>query len=156
MIGKHETIILQKDFEHGRRFRHPLRKDLLCQTASERTEELASCSTLCCLENGEEFSRVFEAGTKELTAANEQGHRYRYLAQGTLNPDVIESVAMGDNPAAVIKSHHNVGGLPEKMNFRTLNLVSDIAQYGKIRTVGCRFLTDPSHTIGGYSNLWIH
>ena len=70
---------------------------------------------------GGEFIRVFEEATKELLAQDEADKRphagYRFLAQGTLYPDVIESVAIGGNPASLIKSHHNVGGLPEKMNF---------------------------------------
>ena len=57
---------------------------------------------------GEEFVRVFEEESCKLTDAT-------FLAQGTLYPDVIES---GTKSAAKIKTHHNVGGLPEDMNFR--------------------------------------
>jgi GMP synthase (glutamine-hydrolysing) len=56
---------------------------------------------------GEEFIRVFEEEAKKLD-------RIDILAQGTIYPDVIES---GKGDSAVIKSHHNVGGLPEKMSF---------------------------------------
>ena len=70
---------------------------------------------------GGEFVRVFEQATEELLAQDRADQRphagYHFLAQGTLYPDVIESVAIGGNPASLIKSHHNVGGLPEKMNF---------------------------------------
>ena len=70
---------------------------------------------------GGEFVRIFEQATEELLAQDRADKRphagYHFLAQGTLYPDVIESVAIGGNPASLIKSHHNVGGLPEKMNF---------------------------------------
>jgi GMP synthase (glutamine-hydrolysing) len=71
---------------------------------------------------GNEFVKVFEHATEELLAedksdGNGEHGGYHFLAQGTLYPDVIESVAIGGNPAHVIKSHHNVGGLPEKMHF---------------------------------------
>ena len=60
---------------------------------------------------GRTFIEVFEAATK-------RAGRARFLAQGTLYPDVIESVPIAGNPAAMIKSHHNVGGLPKKMRFK--------------------------------------
>ncbi len=59
---------------------------------------------------GKTFIEVFDAATKRVGKA-------KFLAQGTLYPDVIESVPIAGNPAALIKSHHNVGGLPKKMKF---------------------------------------
>ncbi len=59
---------------------------------------------------GEEFIRVFEAESKKIGAVD-------YLAQGTIYPDVVES---GTGHAAVIKSHHNVGGLPDYVDFKEI------------------------------------
>jgi GMP synthase (glutamine-hydrolysing) len=59
---------------------------------------------------GKTFIEVFEGATK-------RAGRAKFLAQGTLYPDVIESVPIAGNPAAMIKSHHNVGGLPKRMRF---------------------------------------
>jgi GMP synthase (glutamine-hydrolysing) len=59
---------------------------------------------------GKTFIEVFQKATKRAGKA-------KFLAQGTLYPDVIESVPIAGNPAAMIKSHHNVGGLPKKMKF---------------------------------------
>ena len=76
---------------------------------------------------GEEFIRVFEAEAQRLGNP-------RFLVQGTLYPDVIESTSVR-GPSAVIKSHHNVGGLPEKMN---LDLVEPLRELFKdeVRRVG--------------------
>ncbi|HSU57108.1 MAG TPA: glutamine-hydrolyzing GMP synthase, partial [Candidatus Dormibacteraeota bacterium] len=60
---------------------------------------------------GRTFIEVFESATRRAGKA-------KFLAQGTLYPDVIESVPIAGNPAAMIKSHHNVGGLPKKMRFQ--------------------------------------
>ena len=59
---------------------------------------------------GRTFIEVFDAATRRAGKA-------KFLAQGTLYPDVIESVPIAGNPAAMIKSHHNVGGLPKRMKF---------------------------------------
>ncbi|MEE9274807.1 MAG: glutamine-hydrolyzing GMP synthase, partial [bacterium] len=76
---------------------------------------------------GETFIRVFEREARKIGGA-------RFLVQGTLYPDVIESVSF-KGPSAVIKSHHNVGGLPEKMN---LDLVEPLRELFKdeVRAVG--------------------
>lgn len=76
---------------------------------------------------GEEFIRVFEEEAKKIGAVD-------FLAQGTIYPDVVESGLGGES--AVIKSHHNVGGLPEKVDFKDLieplrNLFKD-----EVRKVG--------------------
>lgn len=60
---------------------------------------------------GKTFIEVFQDATKRAGAA-------KFLAQGTLYPDVIESIPIAGNPAAMIKSHHNVGGLPKNMKFK--------------------------------------
>jgi GMP synthase (glutamine-hydrolysing) len=74
---------------------------------------------------GEEFIRVFEEVARE-------HHGARFLVQGTLYPDVIES---GSRTAAKIKSHHNVGGLPEDMDFDLVEPLRDLFK-DEVRTVG--------------------
>ena len=80
---------------------------------------------------GNEFIDVFQHATQDLLRedqanGSDEHSGYRFLAQGTLYPDVIESVAIGGNPAHVIKSHHNVGGLPEKMHFELVEPVRQL------------------------------
>ncbi|UCF82017.1 MAG: glutamine-hydrolyzing GMP synthase [Desulfobacteraceae bacterium] len=67
---------------------------------------------------GREFIRVFEQNAKDLGSA-------KYLAQGTLYPDVIESVSF-KGPSATIKSHHNVGGLPETMKLKLIEPLREL------------------------------
>lgn len=76
---------------------------------------------------GREFIRVFEEKAKELGSA-------RYLAQGTLYPDVIESVSF-KGPSATIKSHHNVGGLPEVMKMELIEPLRELFK-DEVREVG--------------------
>lgn len=87
---------------------------------------------------GRLFIEVFEEESKRLGTID-------YLAQGTLYPDVIESVSvMG--PSATIKSHHNVGGLPEKMNFELIEPLRELFK-DEVRKVG-RILNIPEELIG--------
>ncbi|NCD26625.1 MAG: glutamine-hydrolyzing GMP synthase [Deltaproteobacteria bacterium] len=67
---------------------------------------------------GYTFIEVFEEEAKKISGV-------KYLAQGTLYPDVIESVSF-KGPSAVIKSHHNVGGLPEKMNLALIEPLREL------------------------------
>ncbi len=87
---------------------------------------------------GAAFIDVFE---KEIGGQSE----FKYLAQGTLYPDVIESVSF-KGPSATIKSHHNVGGLPEKMKLDLIEPVRELFK-DEVREVG-RALGIPEHFIG--------
>ncbi|MEM7060859.1 MAG: glutamine-hydrolyzing GMP synthase [Pseudomonadota bacterium] len=77
---------------------------------------------------GRLFIDVFEKHAKDIGGA-------KFLAQGTLYPDVIESVSFSGGPSVTIKSHHNVGGLPERMN---LDLVEPLRELFKdeVRALG--------------------
>jgi GMP synthase (glutamine-hydrolysing) len=76
---------------------------------------------------GRTFIEVFEAEAKGIPDA-------RYLAQGTLYPDVIESVSI-HGPSAVIKTHHNVGGLPERLGFELIEPVRELFK-DEVRLLG--------------------
>ena len=76
---------------------------------------------------GREFIEVFEASTKKTGKAG-------FLAQGTLYPDVIESVSVR-GPSAVIKSHHNVGGLPRSLGFKLVEPLRELFK-DEVRRVG--------------------
>lgn len=77
---------------------------------------------------GAAFIDVFER------LAREQGGA-EYLAQGTLYPDVIESVSFTGGPSVTIKSHHNVGGLPERMNLKLVEPLRDLFK-DEVRALG--------------------
>ena len=87
---------------------------------------------------GEEFIRVFEEEASKLGEA-------KFLAQGTLYPDVIESVSVR-GPSATIKSHHNVGGLPEKLSFQLLEPLRELFK-DEVRELG-RLLDLPQEIVG--------
>ena len=77
---------------------------------------------------GEQFIRAFESVAKDKENA-------QFLAQGTLYPDVIESGGSALGPAVTIKSHHNVGGLPEDMEFELIEPIRDLFK-DEVRNVG--------------------
>jgi GMP synthase (glutamine-hydrolysing) len=78
---------------------------------------------------GSEFINVFEAEAKKIGGAD-------FLAQGTLYPDVIESVSFTGGPSVTIKSHHNVGGLPERMNMQLVEPLRELFK-DEVRELGC-------------------
>jgi GMP synthase (glutamine-hydrolysing) len=82
---------------------------------------------------GGEFINVFVEEARKLTAAS-QGPPVKFLVQGTLYPDVIESVSV-KGPSAVIKTHHNVGGLPADMPFKLIEPLRDLFK-DEVRLIG--------------------
>src|SRR5450755_1526240 len=79
------------------------------------------------------FIDVFEAQAKKLASAGRAPARF--LAQGTLYPDVIESVSFTGGPSVTIKSHHNVGGLPERMNMTLVEPLRELFK-DEVRALG--------------------
>ena len=71
---------------------------------------------------------MFEAEAKKIGGA-------KFLAQGTLYPDVIESVSFTGGPSVTIKSHHNVGGLPERMNLKLVEPLRELFK-DEVRALG--------------------
>ncbi|OUZ08578.1 glutamine-hydrolyzing GMP synthase [Aeromicrobium sp. PE09-221] len=82
---------------------------------------------------GREFIRVFEQAEREVVEAAPEGQPVRFLVQGTLYPDVVESG--GGEGAANIKSHHNVGGLPEDLEFGLIEPLRTLFK-DEVREVG--------------------
>ena len=88
---------------------------------------------------GRLFIEVFEEEARKIGGAD-------YLAQGTLYPDVIESVSFSGGPSVTIKSHHNVGGLPERMNMQLVEPLRELFK-DEVRVLG-RELGLPDSFIG--------
>jgi GMP synthase (glutamine-hydrolysing) len=82
---------------------------------------------------GRLFIDVFEAEAKKI--ANKGEAPAEFLAQGTLYPDVIESVSFTGGPSVTIKSHHNVGGLPERMNMQLVEPLRELFK-DEVRALG--------------------
>jgi len=88
---------------------------------------------------GRLFIETFEAEAAKIGGA-------QFLAQGTLYPDVIESVSFSGGPSVVIKSHHNVGGLPERMNMQLVEPLRELFK-DEVRALG-RELGLPEKFVG--------
>ena len=88
---------------------------------------------------GRLFIEVFDEEARKLGGAE-------FLAQGTLYPDVIESVSFTGGPSVTIKSHHNVGGLPEKMHMQLVEPLRELFK-DEVRALG-RTLGIPEHIVG--------
>jgi len=87
---------------------------------------------------GKLFIDVFEAEAKKVGGA-------AFLAQGTLYPDVIESISVSGGPSVTIKSHHNVGGLPERMHMKLVEPLRELFK-DEVRALG-RELGLPAHFV---------
>ncbi|MBI4418321.1 MAG: glutamine-hydrolyzing GMP synthase [Ignavibacteriales bacterium] len=96
---------------------------------------------------GKAFVDIFERDAKVLESESEASHQgvFEFLAQGTLYPDVIESVSF-KGPSVTIKTHHNVGGLPERMNFKLIEPFRELFK-DEVREVGRR-LGLPEELVG--------
>jgi GMP synthase (glutamine-hydrolysing) len=125
MLRKGEAEAVRETF--GRHFQ----SDLHCVDAADRF--LRALSGVADPQQkrriiGHVFIDVFKDEAKKIQDA-------RFLAQGTLYPDVIESGGAADGPAATIKTHHNVGGLPEELGFELIEPLRDLFK-DEVRRVG--------------------
>ena len=84
---------------------------------------------------GREFVEVFKAAALKLTAHDATKKGTTFLAQGTIYPDVIESGGAGNKKAVTIKSHHNVGGLPEQLGLKLLEPLRELFK-DEVRELG--------------------
>ena len=139
----HGLLRLHERDQVEQTFRRHLGIDLRVVDASERF--LAGLAGVTDPEKkrriiGNEFIEVFAAEAKSV------GNDVGFLVQGTLYPDVIESVSPRGGPSATIKTHHNVGGLPEKLPFKLIEPLRELFK-DEVRQVG-RELGLPEEIVG--------
>jgi len=125
LLRKGETEEVREHFERQEEIR------LIYIDAEE-----AFLAALKGVEDPEEKRKII--GAEFIKAFEEAAHRLknvRFLAQGTLYPDVIESRSPTGGPSATIKTHHNVGGLPEQLNFELIEPLRDLFK-DEVRRLG--------------------
>lgn len=135
--------LLRKDEQAGviAEFTDHFRADLRVVDASDRfLSDLAGIT-----DPQEKRRRIGHAFIDCFKAEAEKINGAKYLAQGTLYPDVIESGAAPDGPAATIKLHHNVGGLPEQLGFELIEPLRDLFK-DEVRKLGVE-LGLPEHLV---------
>ncbi|MFO1064675.1 MAG: glutamine-hydrolyzing GMP synthase [Pirellulales bacterium] len=134
-----------------------LRKDEQAAVLAEFTNHFQA--DLHVVDAGDEFLEVLSGISEPQEKRRRIGHTFiecfkrkaaaiknvKYLAQGTLYPDVIESGAAKDGPAATIKLHHNVGGLPEQLGFELVEPLRDLFK-DEVRRLGIE-LGLPEHLV---------
>lgn len=91
---------------------------------------------------GASFIDVFDQAAKDIQAELPTGVEAKWLGQGTIYPDVIESISV-NGPSATIKSHHNVGGLPDYMKLKVIEPLRTLFK-DEVRKVGKALEVDPA------------
>jgi GMP synthase (glutamine-hydrolysing) len=122
-LGEAENVVALFRDSYNIPLVHVEAQDLFLRALENVTDPEAKRKTI-----GKLFIDVFEAQARKLGGAD-------FLAQGTLYPDVIESVSFAGGPSVTIKSHHNVGGLPERMNLRLVEPLRELFK-DEVRALG--------------------
>ena len=131
LLRKNEFQQVLDSYEHmGLNIKGVDAKDLFYKALSGLSEPEAKRKAI-----GKTFIEVFDVEAHKIRDV-------RWLGQGTIYPDVIESVSV-KGPSATIKSHHNVGGLPEKMKLRVVEPLNTLFK-DEVRVVGKTLNIDPS------------
>ncbi len=135
LLRKNEAVSVEKTFKAH------LKMNLTCVNASKRF--LNRLKNIVDPEQkrktiGDEFIKVFEEASKKIKDVD-------FLGQGTLYPDVIESLSPIGGPSFTIKSHHNVGGLPKNLKLKLIEPLRDLFK-DEVRTIG-KFLGLPDQVI---------
>src|SRR5690606_31463191 len=91
---------------------------------------------------GGAFIDVFDQASKDIQAELPEGSEAKWLGQGTIYPDIIESISV-KGPSATIKSHHNVGGLPDYMKLKVIEPLKTLFK-DEVRRVGATLEVDPN------------
>ncbi len=122
-LGEAEKVVALFRDSYNIPLVHVEAQDLFLRALENVTDPEAKRKTI-----GKLFIDVFEAQASKLGGAD-------FLAQGTLYPDVIESVSFTGGPSVTIKSHHNVGGLPERMNMQLVEPLRELFK-DEVRALG--------------------